>query len=80
MQIWPMINASLFSSGSLYGLRVLGEARGMGKTDPKEVELHPDAWTRFERAAGVVAKSPPQHRVTKKSKPPTKKRAVKKKT
>jgi hypothetical protein len=27
-----------------------------------EIELHPDAWTRFERAAGVVAKSPPQHR------------------
>jgi hypothetical protein len=32
------------------------------------VELHPDAWKRFERAAGVVAKSPPQHRVTKKKK------------
>jgi hypothetical protein len=32
------------------------------------VELHPDAWERFERAAGVVAKSPPQHRVAKKKK------------
>jgi hypothetical protein len=32
----------------------------------KEIELHPDAWARFERAAGVVAKSPPQHRVAKK--------------
>jgi hypothetical protein len=32
----------------------------------KEVELHSDAWARFERAAGVVAKSPPQHRVAKK--------------
>jgi hypothetical protein len=31
-----------------------------------EVELHPDAWARFERAAEVVAKSPPQHRVAKK--------------
>jgi hypothetical protein len=29
----------------------------------KEIELHPDAWQRFERAAGVVAKTPPQHRV-----------------
>jgi len=38
-----------------------------------EIELHPDAWERFERAAGVVAKSPPQHRVAKK------KTAVKKK-
>ena len=28
----------------------------------KEVELHPDAWQRFERAVAVVAKSPPQHR------------------
>jgi hypothetical protein len=25
-------------------------------------------WKRFERAAGVVAKSPPQHRVAKKEK------------
>jgi hypothetical protein len=29
---------------------------------PKEPELHPDAWARFERAVDVVAKSPPQHR------------------
>lgn len=29
---------------------------------PKEIELHPDAWERFERAAEVVGKSPPQHR------------------
>jgi hypothetical protein len=36
----------------------------MGKPDPKkELELHPDAWARFERAVDVVAKSPPQHRV-----------------
>jgi hypothetical protein len=34
----------------------------------KEIELHPDAWARFERAAGVVAKSPPQHRAAKKKK------------
>ena len=38
----------------------------MAKAAPsKEIELHPDAWERFERAAGVVAKSPPQHRVKK---------------
>jgi hypothetical protein len=43
----------------------------------EEVELHPDAWTRFERAAGVVAKSPPQHRVAKKKKAATKKRVKK---
>jgi hypothetical protein len=34
----------------------------------KEIELHTDAWARFERAAGVVAKSPPQHRVKPKEK------------
>ncbi len=38
----------------------------MAKSPQKEIELHPDAWERFERAAGVVAKSPPQHRVAKK--------------
>lgn len=32
----------------------------------KEIELHPDAMERFERAVKVVAKSPPQHRVAKK--------------
>jgi hypothetical protein len=38
----------------------------MGKADPKkELELHPDAWARFERAVDVVAKSPPQHRIGK---------------
>jgi hypothetical protein len=40
------------------------------KPKPAEVELHPDAWQRFERAAEVVAKTPPQHRVAK---PKTKK-------
>jgi hypothetical protein len=40
----------------------------MGKTPTKELELHPDAWQRFERAIDVVAKSPPQHRIKKKSK------------
>jgi hypothetical protein len=39
-----------------------------------ELELKPDAWTRFERAVDVVAKSPPQHKASKK----TGKRPVKK--
>jgi len=39
------------------------------KEKPKDIELHPDAWQRFERAAGVVAKTPPQHRVRPKAKP-----------
>ncbi|MCA6105649.1 hypothetical protein [Bradyrhizobium cenepequi] len=43
----------------------------------KEIEFHPDAMERFERAVKVVAKSPPQHRVTKKT--ATKKRRTKKK-
>lgn len=32
------------------------------KTPTEKIELEPDAWDRFERAVGVVAKSPPQHR------------------
>jgi hypothetical protein len=39
----------------------------MAKDPAKDIELHPDAWARFERAAGVVAKTPPQHRVAKES-------------
>jgi hypothetical protein len=35
----------------------------MAKT--KEIELHPDAWERFERAVKIVAKSPPLHRTAK---------------
>lgn len=27
---------------------------------PKDIEFEPDEWQRFERAVGVVAKSPPQ--------------------
>jgi hypothetical protein len=34
----------------------------MDKTRKTTVELHPDAWQRFERAVDVVSKSPPQHR------------------
>jgi hypothetical protein len=40
------------------------------KTD---IEFAPDAWARFERAAGVVAKSPPQHRAGKAKKSISKK-------
>jgi hypothetical protein len=47
----------------------------MAKAPAKEIELHSDAWARFERAAGVVAKSPPQHRI--KEKPKVKKAAKK---
>jgi hypothetical protein len=34
----------------------------------KEPEFEPDAWSRFERAVDVVAKSPPQHRTKSKQK------------
>jgi hypothetical protein len=41
----------------------------MAKSAPsREIEFHPDAMERFERAVGVVAKAPPQHRVAKKKK------------
>jgi hypothetical protein len=45
----------------------------------KEIELESDAWQRFERAAGVVVKAPPQHRVAKKKKTAVKKTKPKKK-
>jgi hypothetical protein len=38
------------------------------KNGASEIEFHPDAWERFDRAAGVVAKSPPQHRTAPKPK------------
>jgi hypothetical protein len=37
------------------------------KQKPLEIEIEPDAWTRFERAVDVVAKSPPQHRTKKRN-------------
>ena len=42
----------------------------MAKSPPEKdnIELQPDAWERFERAVGLVAKSPPQHRVRENSK------------
>jgi hypothetical protein len=45
------------------------------KKAKKIIELHPDAWERFERATGVVAMAPPQHRGTKKKIKPKKKAA-----
>jgi len=37
----------------------------LSKGDTSTTEVHSDAWERFERAVGVVAKSPPQHRSSK---------------
>jgi sugar phosphate isomerase/epimerase len=32
------------------------------KTGPKDIELIPDAWPRFERMVKAIAKAGPQHR------------------
>jgi len=40
----------------------------MGK-QPEKTDHHADAWSRFERAVDVVAKSPPQHRTKPKQEP-----------
>jgi hypothetical protein len=49
----------------------------MTEKDKTQVELHPDAWQRFERAIDVVAKSPPQHRATpKRAKKASKRKAA----
>jgi hypothetical protein len=44
--------------------------------EPKKVDLHADAWSRFEQAIDVVAKSPPQHRTKSKAKKRRKVRSV----
>jgi hypothetical protein len=44
--------------------RIQGSSCGMAPPK-KKIELHSNAWARFERAIGVVAKSPPQHRQAK---------------
>jgi hypothetical protein len=49
-------------------------AKQLSKGDTLNLEFHPDAWDRFERAAGVVAKTPPQHRTAVKSKASPKRR------
>jgi hypothetical protein len=54
-------------------------AKDSQKTQASEIELFPDAWARFERAAGAVAKTPPQHRVAKKKPAAAKKTRSKKK-
>jgi hypothetical protein len=38
-------------------------------------DLHPDAWSRFEQAVDVVAKSPPQHRAKKVKSPKNEKKS-----
>jgi hypothetical protein len=43
----------------------------------KAIELYPDAWERFERAIGAVAKAPPQHRKSKKAAKKSQKRKAK---
>jgi hypothetical protein len=45
-----------------------------------EVELHPDAWPRFERFIKQIAKAGPQHRVAKKKRAPPSKKAKNKTT
>jgi hypothetical protein len=45
------------------------------KREPKpkadEIELHPDAWERFEKAVDTVMRSPPRHRTAKKKNEPS---------
>jgi hypothetical protein len=56
------------------GLSSNGGGFDMAKSDPKEIELVPDAWERFERFIKQIAKAGPQHKmVAKKAKKPKKK-------
>jgi len=40
------------------------------KTEKPEIELEPDAWSRFEKFVKHVAKAGPQHRQAPKNAPP----------
>jgi hypothetical protein len=46
------------------------------KKASSDIEFHSDAWQRFERAADVVAKRPPQHRIAQKVKKKKKSKAL----
>jgi hypothetical protein len=46
----------------------------LSKCDTSATEDHSDAWSSFERAVDVVAKSPPQHKTGDKSKASQKKK------
>jgi hypothetical protein len=52
----------------------------MTKSKATEAELTAEAWSRFERAVDVVAKSPPQHRTKEKPKASQKKFLKKRKS
>jgi hypothetical protein len=36
---------------------------------PEEIEIHPDAWERFENAVDTVMRPPPRHRTARKKEP-----------
>jgi hypothetical protein len=48
----------------------------MAAPKEKKLEFEPDAWSRFERAVDIVAKSPPLHRQRPKKRKRPKKRPV----
>lgn len=48
----------------------------MNKKTTDSIELQPDAWQRFERFIGKIAKAGPQHREPKLSKKPRGKRGA----
>jgi hypothetical protein len=57
-----------------YGLIMTEMTKKPGKSQTEssgkalsDIEFYPGAWGRFERAAGAVTKSPPQHRAAKKA-------------
>jgi hypothetical protein len=65
MQAHPMAVAYSSRSGKYLRSPTGGHDVMIKSVPAKEIEFHADAMERFERAVKVVAKSPPQHRVTK---------------
>jgi hypothetical protein len=46
-------------------------AKPQKPTKVEDIELHPDAWDRFERSIKAIAKGAPQHRPSKPSRAKT---------
>ena len=49
----------------MLGWRAMGDRRKPTTPEQEGIELHPDAWERFEKTFDKVVKAPPAHRTAK---------------
>jgi hypothetical protein len=60
-QVWPGVSSRGGNFPYVFVEQVEKSKKELDAKEP-EIELHPDAWTRFERAVDTVIKSKPIHR------------------